>query len=145
MLYTWVVGYAGQIRPATPETAERLKIEAGKLYEDKKGEGEGISTVKAKLYVRNVGGADVYIADAYLLTLSGEVITHVPTNSITVDNGAANDTPIPVGEVRKVTIDTGKSASDLDMKEGYTYTVKIVTRLGNEFAIDLKLVKEEEE
>ena len=25
MLYAWVVGYAGQMRPTTPETAERLK------------------------------------------------------------------------------------------------------------------------
>jgi hypothetical protein len=125
----WTVGYATQMKPTTPETGERLKIEAGKLYVSS-------GKVMAELHVRNVGGSPTYLKNAYLLTTAQDVMAM--TASITVDDEDAATTPINPGDVNKVTIDfdsvTGATA-------GRTYLVRIVTSLGNEFGVELKLLQ----
>jgi flagellin-like protein len=127
LVYMWTVGYATQMKPTTPETGERLKIEAGKLYL------YGGQT-KAELYVRNVGGSPVYVVTAYLLTTAQDVMAMM--QDIQADGGGASATPISPGEVKKVTINFG---SVTGATAGSTYLVRIVTSLGNEFAIELKL------
>jgi len=70
LVYMWTVGYATQMKPTTPETGERLKIEAGRLFR----ETATSNNVNATLYVRNVGGSPVYINVSYLLTPAGSVV-----------------------------------------------------------------------
>jgi flagellin-like protein len=116
LVYMWTVGYATQMKPTTPETGERLKIEAGNLTS---------SDRKAILYVRNVGGSSATVKTAYLLTTSQDVIDRI--DGVDVDIG--------VGEVKLVRIIFTKNVN-----KGQTYIVRIVTSLGNEFATELKAV-----
>jgi flagellin-like protein len=120
LVYMWTVGYATQMKPTTPETGERLKIEAGKLYVSG-------SDVMAELYVRNVGGSPARVKTAYLLTTSQDVIERKDLSS-PVD--------IDVGSVQSISI----AFTSTNVKKGQTYIVRIVTSLGNEFAIELKAV-----
>jgi flagellin-like protein len=115
LVYMWTVGYATQMRPTTPETGERLKIEAGVLDS---------SSGQATLYVRNVGGSPARVKTAYLLTTSQDVIER--KDGIDVD--------IDVGSVQSISI----SFTSTNVKKDQTYIVRIVTSLGNEFAIELK-------
>jgi flagellin-like protein len=110
LVYMWTVGYATQMRPTTPETGERLKIEAGKL-----------TTTSLELHVRNVGGSDVTIDKCYILTTAQDVVA--------VFNVAKT---ITVGSVDTVTVDNP------GVQAGRTYIVRLVTTLGNEFSIELK-------
>jgi flagellin-like protein len=113
LVYMWAVGYATQMKPTTPETGERLKIEAGVLDS---------SSGQATLYVRNVGGSPATVKTAYLLTTSQDVIER---KDINVD--------IDVGSVSQVS-----TTFSTTLTKGQTYIVRIVTSLGNEFAIELK-------
>jgi flagellin-like protein len=139
LVYMWAVGYATQMRPTTPETGERLKIEAGKLYVwftyDTK------TYANATLHIRNVGGSPAYINASYLLTTAQDVINVTTTGTawkgIYVDRVGANIRPIGVGDVSTVDIAFVTPSTSLTL--GGTYIVRIVTSLGNEFAIELKL------
>jgi flagellin-like protein len=138
LVYMWTVGYATQMKPTTAEVGERLKIEAGKLYR----ESAASDDVNATLFVRNVGGSPVYLKNAYLLTITQDVVKG--TEDICVAEGfaraqyLANITALDPGRVYNVTMRFSgawpKTAS------GGTYIVRIVTSLGNEFAIELKLL-----
>jgi len=149
LVYAWVVGYAGQIRPTTPETAERLKIEAGKLFVA----GTDITTtdqdnpnrmdVNATLYIRNTGGTDVNITDVYLLTTGLEVINitrgygpnlYYNKRWVYIDHVSAAHTLLGAGKVARVDI----CFPDTTIQKGRTYLVKVVTSLGNEYSIPLK-------
>jgi flagellin-like protein len=133
LVYMWTVGYATQMRPTTPETGERLKIEAGKLFYT----GAGNWHVNATLYVRNVGGSPTYIKSAYLLTTAQDVIKRANTTKIRVDTFLADEKALEVGKVHTVWINFTYVWPSVT--SGGTYIVRIVTSLGNEFAIELKL------
>jgi flagellin-like protein len=127
LVYMWTVGYATQMKPTTPETGERLKIEAGKLYVSD-------NNVVAELYVRNVGGSPTYLKNAYLLTTAQDVMAM--TTNINVDGNSAATTPISPGSVGEVEINFDSVSG---ATAGRTYLVRIVTSLGNEFGVELKL------
>jgi len=116
LVYMWTVGYATQMKPTTLETGERLKIEAGSLNS---------SNGQATLYVRNVGGSPTYVVTAYLLTTAQDVIQRY--NFTTPQK-------IDVGSVQSISI----GFASANVMKGQTYIVRIVTSLGNEFAIELK-------
>jgi flagellin-like protein len=130
LVYMWTVGYATQMRPTTPEVSERLKIETGNLTIVG-------SNVIAILYVRNVGGSQVYINGSYLLTTDGSAIKWADAPYIYVDSVGAMAKPLNPGTVYKVgVIFTGVSE---EVKAGWTYVVRIVTSCGNEFGYEMKL------
>jgi flagellin-like protein len=140
LVYMWTVGYATQMRPTTPETGERLKIEAGKLYR----ETADSSHVNATLLVRNVGGSPVYLKSAYLLTTAQDVEKRTEDICVAeVTTGPARAqfkaelTPLEPGKVYNVTM---RFADAWLGAAGRTYIVRIVTSLGNEFAIEAKLL-----
>jgi len=154
LIYAWVIGYAGQIRPTTPETSERLKIEAGKLFiwtTDVKDEDLGDDAtdnpsrmdVNATLYIRNIGGTDVNITDVYLLTTGLEVINitrgygpnlYYDRRWVYIDHVSAAHTLLEVGKVARVDI----CFPDTTVQKGRPYLVRVVTSLGNEYSIQLK-------
>ena len=147
LLYAWVVGYAGQVRPTTPETTERLKIEAGKLYIWKTNVGVGDNPnrmdVNATLYIRNTGGTDVNITDIYLLTTGLEVVNvtrgygpnlYYGKRWVYIDHVSAADALLEVGKVARVDI----CFPDTTVQKGRSYLVKVVTSLGNEYSVELK-------
>jgi flagellin-like protein len=142
LVYMWVVGYATQMRPAAPETTERLMIEAGKLFR----EAAASDNVNATLYVRNVGGSPVYIATAYLLTPAYDAIdvalATVPggDSEIYVNHVGANITSLDPGKAYNVTIRFTGAWPATGVAAGRTYVVRIVTSLGSEFATELKLL-----
>jgi flagellin-like protein len=119
LVYMWTVGYATQMRPTTPETGERLKIEAGKLSVS--------ASPQLSLHVRNVGGSDVKIDKVYLLTTAQDVVD--------VQTPVSGTESISVGAVVEV-----KVSSFTGVQAGRTYIVRLVTTLGNEFSIELKAV-----
>ena len=138
LVYMWVVGYATQMRPAAPETTERLMIEAGKLFR----ETAPSNNVNATLYVRNVGGSPVYIATAYLLTPAFDAIdvALASASEIYVNRVGANIASLNPGEAYNVTIRFTDAWSATGVAAGRTYVVRIVTSLGSEFATELKLL-----
>jgi flagellin-like protein len=118
LVYMWTVGYATQMRPTTPETGERLKIEAGVL--------KSSGTPVCQLYVRNVGGSKVTVSRVYALTTAEEVEAYADlTSGNTIDPG----------DTGTITVNSWNSGS---VSAGQTYIVRIVTSLGNEFSILLK-------
>jgi|GEM_PF-1388316 len=150
MVYVWAIGYAGQIRPTTPETAERLKIETGKLFIwcynvadtdlgfDAKDNPNRMD-VNVTLVVKNVGGADVNITEAYLLSAGYEIINYTTCYGdqrkyTYVDHAQLADTLLEVGKTYKLSI----CFPDTEIQRGKTYIVKIVTSLGNEYLWQLK-------
>ncbi|RLF14578.1 MAG: hypothetical protein DRJ97_05985, partial [Thermoprotei archaeon] len=131
-LYAWAVGYAGLTRPATPETTERLKIEGAELLVDESGSlGNPLRPdVKATLYVRNVGGSDVNLTEAYLLTTG---MTYINTTlgygascGIMVDGQRAADKLLEAGGCYRVEV----YFLDTEATPGRSYVVKLVTSLG---------------
>jgi len=148
LLYAWVVGYAGQVRPTTPETTERLKIEAGKLFiwgtnVPTAADNPNRMDVNATLYVRNTGGTDVNITDVYLLTTGLEVVNvtrgygpnlYYNVRWVYVDHVSAADKLLGVGKVARIDI----CFPDTEVQKGRSYIVRIVTSLGNEYGIELK-------
>jgi flagellin-like protein len=140
LVYMWTVGYATQMRPTTPETSERLKIEAGNLFQ-LFTTTYGKTYVNATLYVRNIGGGPAYINGSYLLTTAQDVINMTRTGGaykyIYVDRVGAGIKPLEAGKVHTVNITFVAPSKSLTL--GGTYIVRIVTSLGSEFAIELKL------
>jgi flagellin-like protein len=118
LVYMWVVGYATQTRPTTPEATERLKIEVGVLK---------ASSPYVTLQVRNVGGSTVEVKRVYILDVSEGLVAYADLSpTVTIDPGDVQQV--------QVTSLTGGSAPTA----GQTYIVRIVTSLGNEFSIQLK-------
>jgi len=142
MLYMWAVGYAGQVRPTTPETAERLKIESGRLFNwthCAQGSNPLRMDVNVTLVVKNVGGADVNITEAYLLSAGYEIINYTDcygTRSIYAyaNHVSLADTLLEVGKAYEVRI----CFPDTEIQMGRTYIVKLVTSLGNEYLWQVK-------
>jgi len=60
LVYLWVSGYVGTATRAQPEMEEKIKIEAVSTR------GSGATAITC--YVRNVGGVDAVIVNAYLET-----------------------------------------------------------------------------
>jgi FlaG/FlaF family flagellin (archaellin) len=141
LVYTWVVGYAIKTRLTTPEVAQRLKIEAGRLFR----ETATSNNVNATLYVRNVGGSPVYINASYLLTTAGSVVDTASASmymkEIYVIDTIGYSQPatlmaLEAGMVYTVKIRFTNAWSSVTPDA--TYIVKIVTSLGSEFRIELR-------
>jgi flagellin-like protein len=109
LVYLWVSGYVGTATRAQPEMEEKLKIEAVQ------GATSGATAITC--YVRNVGGVDAVLVNAYLQT-GGVVLT---TGSVNTTIKAGTTTAVPV------TVGLGTS-----LIPGVTYTIKLVTRTGVE-------------
>ena len=145
MLYMWAIGYAGQIRPTTPETSERLKIETGRLFKwgtdvpNYPDDDTSIMDVNVTLVVKNVGGSDVNITEAYLLSAGYEIVSYIDTYGSKrvlayVDHISMADKLLEVGKAYELHI----CFPDAKVQRGRTYIVKIVTSLGNEYLWQLK-------
>jgi hypothetical protein len=141
LVYMWTVGYATQMKPTTPETGERLKIEAGRLFR----ETATSNNVNATLYVRNVGGSPVYINASYLLTPAGSVVDTASASmymkEIYVIDATGYSQPATLMALEPSRVYTVKirfTNAWSSVTPDATYIVKIVTSLGSEFRIELR-------
>jgi len=145
MVYVWAVGYAGQIRPTTPETSERLKIEAGRLFRwgtdvpHYDGDDPSIMDVNVTLVIKNIGGSDVNVTEVYLLSAGYEIINFTETYGAKrclayIDHVPLASKLLEVGKAYEIRV----CFPDTEIQRGRTYIVKVVTALGNEYLWQLK-------
>jgi flagellin-like protein len=140
LVYMWTVGYATQMKPTTPETGERLKIEGEKLFR----ESTLSRDVNATLYIRNVGGSPVYINGSYLLTTAGSIVNMTDTRLIYVVDVATGRSwsaaQVALNASKVYMVKIRFAGTWPSVTPGVTYIVKIVTALGNEFPREVKLL-----
>jgi flagellin-like protein len=108
LVYLWVSGYVGTATRAQPEMEEKIKIEAVSV---------DASDGSVTCYVRNIGGVDAVIVNAYLE--AGGIV------QATTDIGSTKITP---GGVTAIIASFGAT----QLTAGRTYTIKLVTQTGVE-------------
>ena len=131
LLYLWFAGYVTKATSQAEQISatERLSIEAANLtYTTTRG-------TYAYLYIRNIGGTNVTLATAYLLT-PGTTNPQCVTNTITVYNGlsttASTVSTLYPGQDQLVYVNFGTSCK---VQSGYSYVIKIVTQQGTQFSV----------
>lgn len=111
LLWLWVSTFASSA-PATQSQAlrERMKIEAVNV---------NTTTKRITAYVRNIGDVPIQITSAYILDISGNVVSayNITTGNI-----------IQPGQLGQIKIDV--SATSLSL--GFSYRLKLVTSNGIE-------------
>ena len=119
LVYVWLVGFMQSQTSTTGETAlgEQLKFEAVSLKTDGSFEA----------YVRNIGDRDIRIVAFYLLEADGRTVVEADYTGVTA-------VTIPVNEAKKITHDF-----DTNPTEGRVYVVKLVSNMGTEFAVRVKV------
>jgi len=109
IVYAWSTGLFGGLMPSSPSVKEGLSMDSYKWT----------SNATATLYIRNVGTVDVTI-ESYYIEEAGQ------TKSGPTDCGVT----IAVNEVEPVAI----TPSGFTWVSGHSYTVKMVTTRGTQFA-----------
>jgi len=117
IVYAWSTGLLGGLMGTTPTMKEALSMDSYKWSTD----GTTVT-----LYIRNVGTVDVKLKTYYIEY--GGVTEH------TADLG----TPVTV-EVGKVQpVDVAQGGGFTWKTGGYSYTIKLVTTTGTQFAFSVK-------
>jgi len=125
LIYLWFAGYITKATSQADQMAasEKLKIEAANM-----------SSTRAVLYIRNLGGDNVTLATAYVLKPG--TINPICTNQSRINifkPGPATATAGSLfpGALQAVSFNVGVCG----IQPGYDYVIKIVTMRGTEFAI----------
>ena len=110
IVYAWATGLFGGLMPSSPSVKEGLSMDSYKWT----------SNSTATLYIRNVGTVDVTV-ESYYIEEAGQTRSG-PTS--------ANSLTIAVNSVEPVPI----SPTGFSWVSGHSYTVKLVTTRGTQFA-----------
>jgi FlaG/FlaF family flagellin (archaellin) len=115
LIYLWFAGYVTKSTSQAEQMAasERLKIEAASLTSN-----------RATLHIRNLGGDTVTLVQAYVFrpgSMSALCTASIQTNNM-----------IQPGEVKEVTVDLPQNCG---IRSGHDYVIKVVTLKGTEFAV----------
>ena len=111
LVYIWITGYTSAVtRAGAPELEEKLKIEAISV---------NLTAKDITIYIRDIGNVETTIDAIYIIEAGTNEIIILVTTSIT----------IKPGELKSVTI------SNVNLKEGVTYIVKVVTKSGVETSL----------
>jgi FlaG/FlaF family flagellin (archaellin) len=125
LIYLWFAGYVTKATSQADQMAasEKLKIEAANM-----------SSTRATLFIRNLGGDNVTLATAYVLKPG--TINPVCTNQSRINiykPASTTDTARSLypGALQMVRFEVGGCG----IQSGYDYVIKIVTLRGTEFAV----------
>ena len=110
IVYAWSTGLLGGLMPSSPSVKEGLSMDSYKWT----------SNTTATLYIRNVGSVDVTL-ESYYIEEAGQTKAGPTT---------ANNLMVKVNSVEPVLI----SPASFTWVSGHSYTVKIVTTRGTQFA-----------
>ena len=110
IVYAWATGLFGGLMPGSPSVKEGLSMDSYKWT----------SNTTATLYIRNVGTVDVTL-ESYYIEEAGQTRSGPTT---------ANNLVIPVNSVQPVPV----SPTGFSWVSGHSYTVKLVTTRGTQFA-----------
>ena len=127
LVYLWFAGYVTKATSQAEQMAasEKLKIEAANL-----------TSSKAFLYIRNLGGDNVTLATAYILK-PGTInpLCAIGKDNISIYIYKPDSTTVKVdtlypGALQIVML----TPSGCNIQSGYDYVIKVVTQKGTEFA-----------